>query len=141
MTTGYIESSALVAWVLAEGQASDVARCLRRLDAGVTSALTLAETRRAVARASRELRLPPARASTAVRRARKLVDGWDLVPIDEAILERASRPFRVEPIRTLDAIHLASIERAARAFDDLVVISLDARVRANAAARDLPVLP
>jgi hypothetical protein len=54
--------------------------------------------------------------------------------IDETILTYAGRPFPIEPVRTLDAIHLAT----AAALDEspalVVVVSRDRRVRDNAAA-------
>lgn len=33
---------------------------------------------------------------------------WTLFQVSEAVLARARRPFPVEPIRTLDALHLAT---------------------------------
>jgi hypothetical protein len=33
---------------------------------------------------------------------------WTLLALDEDIIERARRPFQAEPVRTLEAIHLAS---------------------------------
>jgi hypothetical protein len=47
----------------------------------------------------------------------------------------------VEPVRVLDAVHLASIERLASALPNLVVISIDDRVRRNAEAFGLEVRP
>lgn len=50
-------------------------------------------------------------------------------------------PFPVEPIRALDAIHLASAIVARDVWRDLAVLSLDERVRVNAVRFGLPVLP
>jgi len=50
-------------------------------------------------------------------------------------------PFPVEPIRTLDAIHLASAILARAAVPDLALLSLDERVRANGRALGFTVLP
>jgi hypothetical protein len=55
---------------------------------------------------------------------------WNLMRIDSPIVERARRPFPGEPIRTLDALHLASALVAAEAVPDLALLSLDRRVRA-----------
>ena len=61
--------------------------------------------------------------------------------IGPAVIDRARRPFPVEPIRTLDALHLASALGAKEALDDLFMLSLDHRVRAAARAVGLGVLP
>ena len=47
-------------------------------------------------------------------------------------MEAPNRPFPVEPIRTLDAIHLASALLAASAAEDFAVLTLDERIRNNA---------
>jgi hypothetical protein len=42
------------------------------------------------------------------------------------------RPFPVEPIRTLDALHLAGALAARREIPEIRLLSLDRRVRDNA---------
>jgi hypothetical protein len=49
-------------------------------------------------------------------------------------LDRAARPFPAEPVRTLDAIHLATALEFQDALGTLTMLSLDARIRENAAA-------
>jgi hypothetical protein len=44
------------------------------------------------------------------------------------------RPFPVEPIRTLDAVHLATAERLGEAPPLLTIVTRDDRVRENAEA-------
>jgi hypothetical protein len=50
------------------------------------------------------------------------------------VLFRAGRPFPVEPIRTLDAIHLATLELLGESPPLVTVVTRDARVRDNAIA-------
>ena len=57
------------------------------------------------------------------------------------VVERARRPFPVEPIRTLEAIHLASALVARRAIPGLTMLSLDARVRRAAHRMGIPLAP
>lgn len=57
------------------------------------------------------------------------------------VVRDPGRLFPVEPVRVLDAVHLASIERLASALPNLVVISIDDRVRRNAEAFGLEVRP
>jgi len=50
------------------------------------------------------------------------------------VLERAGRPFPIEPIRTLDAIHLATIELMGETPQLVTVVTRDKRVASNARA-------
>jgi len=50
------------------------------------------------------------------------------------VLARARRPFPVEPIRTLDAVHLATTELLGEAPQFVTILTRDARVRENARA-------
>jgi hypothetical protein len=61
------------------------------------------------------------------------------VSVTEAILTRAARPFPVEPIRTLDAIHLATAEEMGDPPALVIIITRDLRVRENSAALGFPV--
>ena len=64
-----------------------------------------------------------------------------MLPLGPAVIDRARKPFPAEPIRTLDALHLASALNAAETLDDLSVLSLDRRIRSSARALGLSVLP
>ena len=57
---------------------------------------------------------------------------WTVLHIGTEIVERARRPFPAEPIRSLDAIHLASALSARASLRSLEILSLDDRIR-NAA--------
>jgi hypothetical protein len=128
----YVESSALVAAVLeGDAEARNAIGAPGRL---VTSRLTLAEAHRAVLRARVTGRLEP-------DEERRLIRGFDtfsrrceLMAVSEQVLLRAGRPFPVEPVRTLDAIHLASVEVLGEPPQLVTVIARDARVVANARA-------
>jgi len=65
------------------------------------------------------------------RRARS---DWMTMAVCEDVLARASRPFPAEPVRTLDAIHLATALEFTRAFSSLRVLSSDRKIRDNAVA-------
>jgi len=57
------------------------------------------------------------------------------------VLSRARQAFPVEPVRTLDALHLASVLAWDQAIDRLTVVSCDDRVRSNALALGFDVVP
>jgi predicted nucleic acid-binding protein len=128
----YIESSALVAALLEHDTA--VARRLPRGTQLVTSALTLAETGRAIVRARSTGRLTTEEEQAAVRALRTFHRRCFVLDVDRTVLDRVRRPFPVEPIRTLDAVHLATAELLGEPPPLITIVTRDARVRENAEA-------
>jgi predicted nucleic acid-binding protein len=57
-----------------------------------------------------------------------------VVGVTDAVLARVRRPFPVEPIRTLDAVHLATAELLGEPPPLVTFVTRDARVRDNARA-------
>ena len=91
-----------------------------------------------------EFRRQPAHESDAVHRQARLAavsTRWTLLGLDEEIIERARRPFPSEPVRTLDAIHLASALTARKAVSELAMLSLDGRVRRAADSLGFVLMP
>lgn len=107
----------------------------------VTSELTLVECDRALIRAETLQTLPPAETGERRIALQTTAAHWILLSLCAAIIERARRPFPLEPIRTLDALHLSSALSVATTVDELTVLSLDRRIRASARALGLGVLP
>ena len=128
----YVESSALVAALLERDTA-----VTRRLPAGtrqVTSVLTLSEAGRAIIRARTTGRLTAEDEKAAVRALRTFERRCFLLDLDRTVLDRVRRPFPVEPIRTLDAIHLATAELLDEPPERVTIVTRDERVRTNARA-------
>src|SRR6185369_9243471 len=128
----YVESSALVAALLEHD--TDV---IKRLPAGtrrVTSALTLAEAGRAIIRARTTGRLTAEDEKAAVRGLRTFERRCFILDVSQAVLDRVRRPFPVEPIRMLEAIHLATAELLGEPPQLVTIVTRDERVRANARA-------
>ena len=71
----------------------------------------------------------------------RTVNRWRLMPISREIVNRARQPFPGEPIRSLDAIHLASALAAADSVPEVGLLSLDRRVRETGARLGLRVVP
>ena len=128
----YVESSALVAALL-EGD-TRIVETLQRGTQRVTSALTFAEAGRAIIRARAIGRLTADQERAAVRALRSFERRCFVLDVDRAVLDRVRRPFPVEPIRTLDAVHLATAEVLGEAPSLLTIVSRDDRVRVNAEA-------
>ena len=132
LATRYIESSALVAALLERDVAARAS--IRAQGKRVTSALTLAETARAILHARATGRLSEADERAATRGLQVFARRCDLVGDTEAVLARVGRPFPVEPIRTLDAVHLATAEALGEPPALVTIVTRDARVRDNARA-------
>lgn len=134
MSTAYLETSGVLAWLLGQREGEDVRAAVDDAANVVTSALTVAESERALVRAHTLGLLTEA----AVARLRGTLGRagaqWMLMAVGREVLERAARPFPIEPVRTLDAIHLATALEFTRAFSDLRMVSLDRRIADNATA-------
>jgi predicted nucleic acid-binding protein len=137
----YLETSAALRDLLDGGGAEEVRRALRDAEIVCTSRLTLAEVARVMVR----LRVlePNVAARVTAREAAFVSESelWSLYPVDEDIWARCGRPFPVEPVRVLDGLHLATIERVTEALADLVVLTTDDRIRQNAQCLGIEVLP
>jgi hypothetical protein len=125
----YAESSAVLAWLLGEAAGSAVREALRHAELVMASDLVLIECDRVLIRAVllREID----EATAADRRA--VLNGaaahWYVCRLSAEIAERARRPFPGEPVRTLDAIHLASALAVRSIVPSVELLSLDDRIR------------
>ena len=128
----YIESSALVAALLEHDP--DALKSVRTRGRKVTSALTIAEAGRAILRARALSRLTADEQRAATRALHRFERRCYLVGITDAILARVQRPFPIEPIRTRDAVHLATTELLGEPPPLIAVVTRDVRVRENAQA-------
>ncbi len=98
----------------------------------VTSALTFAECARGLVRARTSGRLSAPDEQSARDGIVALQRRCATIPVSDDVLDRAGRLFPAEPVRSLDAIHLASLERIGAIRTRVTVITRDRRVRANA---------
>ena len=131
--TIYAETSAVLRWLFAEEGGEEFRAAFAAAEKVTTSRLALIETRRVVRRAERERRITAAQSADLLAVFAQAASTWAILEISEEIARRAEDGFPNEPVRTLDAIHLASALFLRQSFPDLVVSSADERVRANAA--------
>src|SRR5262245_19640717 len=96
--------------------------------------MTFVEGARAIVRARVSGRLTLAEERAALRGLHAFQRRCDVVAVTDAVLTRAGRPFPVEPIRTLDAVHLATAEVLGEPPQLVTIVTRDRRVRDNAAA-------
>jgi hypothetical protein len=118
----YLDSSALVKLVQSEPETSGLRRYLRRHrdDLRVTSSLALVEVVRAVSTGG-----PEARAH-----ARRLLGRLHLLSLTTSLLDSAADLAPSSPLRSLDAIHLASAQELGSELR--AVLTYDSRMAAAA---------
>lgn len=128
----YTESSAVLAWLLDEPTADLVEPVLQEAEVVFTSDLTLVECDRTLVR----LEATGTLSGHEVAQRRKLLEeialNWTFLRLDQQIVERARQRFPGEPLRSLDALHLASALAVRYGVPKLTVLSLDGRVRRSA---------
>lgn len=137
----YAESSAVLSWILGERRGDDVRRALADAERIVSSTLTQVECARALARGVAAGRFGRGEELAALRLLDQATTSWTTLEMSGRILARARGAFPVEPVRTPDALHLATAVAFHDALADLLLVSLDERMRANAEALAIPVAP
>jgi hypothetical protein len=137
----YAESSAVLAWLLDEASSPQVRRVLAASEIVVASDLTLIECDRVLLRAAALGELTEAEAADRRAHLATAAAHWHVLRIGSEVVERARQPFPGEPIRTLDAVHLASVLVARSAVAGVEMLSLDDRIRKAAGRLGLRVRP
>ena len=126
---------------MGEARAADVQKAFAAAEVVMTSELTLVECERVLARASALNEIGEAQISDRRAWLGGAVSTWSVIRLDAEILERAKRTFPDQPLRTLDALHLASALSARSSAPGLVILSLDERMRRNAKSLGFALLP
>lgn len=125
----YAESSAVLAWLLGEDAAPRVRAVLSEAELVMASDLTLLECDRVLIRAVTLGEINEAAAADRRAHLNAAAAHWHVLHLSPEIVDRARYPFPAEPIRTLDAIHLASALAARSGGGDVDLLSLDDRIR------------
>lgn len=139
--TVYAESSAVLAWLLDQPGQEEIDRALRLADLVVASDLTLLECIRVIQRSKAAGLMDDSDSGKAIATIRRLSASWALVRVDEDVLETATRPFPKEPVRTLDAIHLATATSLRKSIGPLTLLTLDGRIVDDGRALGFDILP
>ena len=137
MIVVYVESSALID-VISDDDPEAALALRSRDDMFVTSVLTVIEVERRLIR----MRAEDAQLEREMRvRFNELSPYLQLKPIEAKVIARAKESFVVEPVRALDAIHLATMLVLVEDLKWCAVLSNDRRVRENVVAYGLTLLP
>lgn len=124
----YLETSAVLRAVLERGTTPEIEEQIAAAEVLVTSRLTLVEAGRAVLR----LRAGGRVAEAALSEAERALDAlwarcelWELTP---AVCELAAQVAPSKPLRTLDALHVATYLLARRRLGEIGLLSADRRL-------------
>lgn len=141
VTAYYAESSAVLAWLLGEDVRDAVGETLKAAETIVTSDLTVVEVERQLIRAWSMHLLSEAKRSDGTAAFARVLSRWVRVSVTPAVIDRTLRPFPVEPVRSIDAVHLATALAAREALPGLRILTLDQRIRENGERLGFEVLP
>jgi uncharacterized protein len=135
----YFDTSALIKRYVDEDGRREVIQLLRRHDC-VTSALVSVELHSALRRRITDGSLDARRRPEILKRFAVDREFWALIEITSAVLQNAESVVARHPLRTLDAIHVASAQlfAARMTASKPLFVSADARQTAVAAAIGLP---
>lgn len=125
----YAESSAVLAWLFGEPAGNSVRELLREAEFVAASDTTLVECDRALIRAVAIGEINEAAAADSRAHLNAAAGRWHLWRVGPEIIERARHSFPMEPIRTLDAIHLSCALHVRATVPGVELLSLDDRIR------------
>lgn len=137
----YAESSAVLTWVLSQERESEIESALSGAELIISSDLTMLECERVLVRGNAVGELSDAELSGRQVMLRTAGQHWMLLGFDASVVERAQRPFPNEPVRTLDALHLAFALAAQSLVGTAFVLTLDNRLRESALALGMKIYP
>jgi predicted nucleic acid-binding protein len=131
----------VLAWILGEPNGRAVSARLAGEDLILTSEITLIECERALIRAVHGKSMPESGAADRRTTLRLAAAHWSVLPLQAEIADRARQPFPNEPVRALDAIHLATLVVGRALVPGLKALTLDERIRRNAVDLGFEVVP
>ena len=134
MNALYVETSALLAWLFGEDDGPTIAATIDEAETLVASSLTAVETHRALIRCETAGDFDAVTARALAGRLVDTLEQIETLEVTETVRQRCARPFPVEPVRTLDAVHLATALELLEIHPGLRVLTRDRRVRDNAEA-------
>jgi hypothetical protein len=116
---------------LGESRADEVISLVNNAKTVVTSVLTLLEAERGLIRVEGQKILTAAECQKLRGLIARTKNAWVLMELSQEVRNLAGRRFPVEPLRTLDAIHLATALVFLKAYSDLQMLSYDRRILDN----------
>jgi len=131
----------VLAWLLGDVASPGVRSVLGDDELIFASDLTLVECERVLIRAVALHEVEEAAGADRRAALNAAAAHWQVLRLSVDVVERARRPLPAEPIRTLDALHLASALAARAVSPGLALLALDDRIRRAGAQLGFLVLP
>ncbi len=128
----YLDTSAVLRAIVESGTSPEVEARLRDASALVSSRLSQVEASRALHRLRQLGKVPEAKLADAEREIKSLwarCELWELTP---AVCEMARNVAPGRPLRTLDALHLATFLLARENLAELQLLTVDDRLQGAA---------
>lgn len=116
---------------MGQAMAAPVEALLGQAALVATSDLTFVECERGLRRLVAAGAVTPVEVQARRNRLYTAASSWTQLGMNADVLDRAKEDFPVEPIRALDALHLASAVVFRRLVPDLGLLTLDRRIREN----------
>jgi len=126
----YLDTSAVLRAIVENGTSPEVEARIAAAPALVTSRLSLVESSRALHRLRQLGRVSEAKLADAQREVSAVwarCELWELTP---AVCEMARQVAPGSPLRTLDALHLATFVLARERIEGLELVTVDDRLQA-----------
>ena len=130
----YLDTSAVLRAVLETGTTPELEARLHEARALITSRLSLVESARAVHRLRLAGTIPEARLADVEREIAALWARCDIWELTSAVCETARHVAPSTPLRTLDALHVATFVTARRRIAGLELLTVDERLQTAAAS-------
>ena len=137
MTVFYLETSALLTWLFDEPDASQIVDTINGADLIVTSECLRIETVRAIKRVHQEKLITSEQLETLIHTFREYLRSCFRMSMDESVIAGATEDFLVEPVRSLDAIHLSTALEYKKLYPEMKMLTTDTRQKQNTASLDL----
>lgn len=129
MTTAlYVDTSAVLRAALESGTTPEIEARMRTASVLITSRLALVESARALLRARSLGTVPDARLADAERDIEGIWARCNIWELTRTVCDLARTVVPHKPLRTLDALHLATFLLARRRVEGLELLSVDARL-------------
>lgn len=130
----YLDTSAILRALLEAGASPDIERGLREARVLITSRLTVVEAARALLRLRQSGMVAETRLADAARELDALWARCDLWELTSAVCDLAAAIAPAKPLRTLDALHLATYLVARRRLGAVELVTADRRLAEAAEA-------
>lgn len=130
----YLDTSAILRALLEAGASPDIERGLREARVLITSRLAVVEAARALLRLRQSGMVAETRLADAARELDALWARCDLWELTSAVCDLAAAIAPAKPLRTLDALHLATYLVARRRLGEVELITADRRLAEAAEA-------